>query len=270
MKNLILLLIISLALLINCNEEPIKNTQPIIEVVEVDSIQIEINLLKKELIDSAMLDSTLTDKDLFVFIMDSLYRFDYESNNLNEKLINYKYLKSKIEIKPFNDNKIILVYYDDYYNLDHSINYIFISNNKKILENDFIRGCKYHNGKIKVKDWNKDGLDELVFQIDNPTSSEAFIQNLEDVYDYDSINGLRNIFNIVLETKDCNGTRKNKGEYIKSSYRFVSKLKIKVQETISSFNCADFDFHGEIKNITKQKVRSYFMSWDSIENRFME
>ncbi|MGB1041355.1 MAG: hypothetical protein ACPGVD_10815, partial [Flavobacteriales bacterium] len=68
-------------------------------------------------------------------------------------------------------NYLVKIKYEDGSKLYYSYYVALINNEQQILESDFIEGCKYHNGTLRIEDWNNDGIQNIIYNIDYPTSS---------------------------------------------------------------------------------------------------
>lgn len=217
-------------------------------------------------LDSLSNDNSIPNKNIFLFACKNLFAQDsaiYKPEDLTTK-----YAKSNIIVDEFGDNYLIQIYSDDYSNKSHQIKLYVCDDNLNIITTDSIPGNKYHNGTIQVLDWNKDGLEDLKFNILNPTSSITHCQNDEKIFTLNSDNNFTEIFNLTLDERSCTALSDFKGELIQKKYSFVDNQTIEVIKQEYTFPCENFKFDGPIADGRLRSTTKYLLKWNATKNFF--
>jgi hypothetical protein len=220
---------------------------------------------------SMVLDSLKTDNEIknakyFIYACENLFDFkslQFELNNLTTD-----FLKENVKIERYNGNYLIIINYEHWSTNSNSIKLFYYDNALNKLGDGEIMGCHYHNGVIKIYDWNNDSIDEIQYRIDWPTQSVAYIQHIEEVYRFTDSSNFEKIFSISLETRDCSPTGEEKGEIIERKYQFKNQKEIKVTEVVFSFDCKNFEWHDKINNKKKVNSNEYLMLWNDNKKTF--
>ena len=163
---------------------------------------------------------------------------------------------------------MVQIYCDNYPNMEHQIKLQLCDEKLNVLKSDSILGNKYHNGIIQVVDWNNDGLEDLKFNILNPTSSVAHCHYDEVVFTVNSDNKFSEIFNLTLDERACTAISEFKGEMTQRAYFFVDGQTIEVIQRRYSFPCESFKFEGAITNAQLLSTIKFQLKWDVSKNRF--
>lgn len=192
------------------------------------------------------------------------YKNQTEYYDQNYFLANFKLLKFntlKVLVADCNHQfweptSLHLYFYDDIYQLKHV---------------DSISGNRYHNGEIKIMDWDNDGEDEIVFNLIQPVSSVAFHEWQKVVYKFTCDEGLSNIFEIINEEIDCGlELDPNFGVRTTRADSLVSKNKLKITETTHKYDCDMYDVDPVFNSDDWLTKIEYVMVWNEDEGRFTE
>jgi len=235
-----------------------------------NSNQISNHLLEKQtysldsiiinVLDSLKSDGSIVNKKYFIEACERL--FDFNSLQFNLENLTKDFLKGNVVVKQFNSNYLVLIYYGQWSTNGNEIQLFLFDKDLNEVNKGEIDGCHYHNGVIEVIDWDSDGLDEIQFKIDWPTQSVAYIAHLEKIYEFSESKGLKQIFEIERETRDCSPTIGELGLVIKRKYKFLDNETLQVTATSFNLNCEDFEWHDEIKNKSKISSVQYDMKWN--------
>lgn len=227
---------------------------------------LNVNAVWNRTLDSLSKDNSIPNKNIFLFACKSLFVPD--TTIYAPEAITTKYAKSNIIVDEFGDNYLIQIYSDDYSNKSHQIKLYVCDDNLNIITTDSIPGNKYHNGTIQVLDWNKDGLEDLKFNILNPTSSITHCQNDEKIFTLNSDNNFTEIFNLTLDERSCTALSDFKGELIQKKYSFVDNQTIEVIQQEYTFPCENFKFDGPIADGRLCSTTKYLLKWNATKNFF--
>lgn len=217
-------------------------------------------------LDSLSKDNSVPNKNIFLFACKSLFVPD--TTIYAPEAITTKFAKSNIIVDEFRDNYLIQIYSDDYSSKSHQIKLFVCDDKLDILTSDSIPGNKYHNGTIQILNWNTDSLEDLKFNILNPTSSIAHCQYDEVVFTLNSENNFTEIFNLTLDERSCTAITDFKGEMTQRVYSFVDYQTIEVIQRTYSFPCENFEFEGLIVDTQLRTTIKYQLKWNALKNCF--
>lgn len=217
-------------------------------------------------LDSLSNDNSIRNKHIFLFACKSLFIPD--TTVYATEALTTKFAKSNIIVEEFRGNYLIQIYSDNYSTKSHQIK-LFVCNDKfDILTRDSIPGNKYHNGRIQILDWNNDSLEDLKFNILNPTSSVTHGHYDEIIFTLNSENNFAEIFNLTLDERACTAITDFKGEMTQRAYAFVDYQTIEVIQRTYSFPCENFEFEGVIANAQLRSTIKFQLKWDVLKNCF--
>ena len=139
-----------------------------------------------------------------------------------------------------------------------------IDKENKLIDNDTINGCHYHNGEIEIKDWNNDKIDDIVFAINTPVQSVPIIGSYLRVYSLNKqTSKLYNKFELETQSRDCAFDQENVCELVERLYKFNdNRTMITIKENTFSFERADFEWEEQINNKKLVRDSSYYYYLD--------
>lgn len=274
MKSRFKILTLLLLIVIGCNSKQ-NNSTLVIETTDSDSVTfdkltenndsaIDSNITK--VIDSLKIDNEIKNAKYFIYACEHL--FDFNSLQFELRNLSRDFLKDNVKTAFFNGEILITINYEQWSTNGNSIKLFLFNSNLKKLGNGEIMGCHYHNGVIKIYDWNNDSIDEIQYRIDWPTQSVAYIEHIEEIYRFTESFDFEKIFSISLESRDCSPTREEKGEIVERHYKFKNQKEIKVTEDVYSFECENFEWHDKIKEKRKINSNEYLMIWNDNKKTF--
>lgn len=220
----------------------------------------------RTVLDSLKIDKSIVNKKCFIQACERL--FDFSSLQFDFENLTKDFLKSNVVVQQLNGNYLVSIHYGPWSTNGNVIQLFLLDQDLNEVNKGEIDGCHYHNGIIEIFDWDNDGMDEIQFKIDWPTQSIAYIVHLEQVYKFSESNGLKKIFEIERETRDCSPTVGVLGLVIKRIYKFLDDKTLQVTATSFNLNCEDFEWHDEIKNKNKLNSVQYNMKWNKELNKF--
>ena len=226
------------------------------------------NKLVKSLTDSIKRDDSIENRNLLIHACEKLINFS--NIKIENDLINLKFITDHVDIRTLNNQHLLIVEYDSETSGINAIDLFLLDDNLITLGKGVIMGCHYHNGSIRISDWDNNSRDEIIYRIDWPTQSVAFIEHQEKVYRFTDSYEFENIFEIPLETRDCGPASGEKGILVERSYKFIDSVQIKVSAVEYSIECQDFEWHDKIKNKIIESKTNYLLVWSENKRAFTE
>lgn len=226
------------------------------------------NRLIESLTDSIKKDSSFENKHLLIHACEKLINFN--NIRIENNMIDLKFISDHLDIKTLNNQHLITFEYENSTSVINAIDLFLLDGSLNTLGKGVIMGCHYHNGSIRISDWNNDSKDEIIYRIDWPTQSVAFIEHREQVYRFTDSFEFENIFEISLETRDCGPTSGEAGIIVERSYKFIDSAQIKVSAVEYLIDCEDFEWHDKLENKKFKSKTNYLLVWNEDKRSFNE
>ena len=124
---------------------------------------------------------------------------------------------------------------------------LYLMAEEKIIDKIERLNYKYHSGSFGISNDLKNNQIQILYKILLPTSSVPHVITLHEYFEIDEDKKIVSQFEFYYEERDCTMGRE-KGELI----RRIIDLKngdYYLTKSIYNFNCEDFDFKEEIKNL---------------------
>ncbi len=240
------------------SKEQINNNDTSIVSPEI-STQISLEVKKESIIDSLNKNYNGSYKKQYLYSIEKL--FNYNNIGFDLKYLDLKFFSEIIKIYKFNDYFLTSINYDSYWSHEsrNEIVIYLLDENNNIVINDTIRGCHYHNGEIKIIDWDKDKKEDIVFTIDYPTQSIPHLISQLTVYSFDiKTNLFYEKFYLELEERNC-FEKKDSCIFIERFFTLSKDRKtIEIKENTYTFDVEDMQWENTIKNKQIINKTKYF------------
>ncbi|MFT6982064.1 MAG: hypothetical protein ACJAUD_000831 [Crocinitomicaceae bacterium] len=207
--------------------------------------------------DSIRRDSTIENREIIAFAGNILFDEKYLAGATDFKPTK-QFLLDQISIKRFNENTLVQIDYEDWGNAKHhSAGVYLLDSNLRILSQGIVPGSRYGLPEITIEDWNKDKTQELKVNLDLPVASVNVHSKVERIYSFIESDGLKLIFELEKEYRNCSAVMEGKSNYTSRSYSFTSKNNIEVKQADYLIDCEQFDRIGSIAKLKKVSSKEY-------------
>ncbi|NRA11761.1 MAG: hypothetical protein HRT57_07390 [Crocinitomicaceae bacterium] len=207
--------------------------------------------------DSIQVDSTIENREIIAFATKAL--FDQKSiSGATDLKLTRQFLLDQISIEDFNENTLVKIEYEGWgKDKQHSIGVYLLDSNLIILSKGMIPGAQNRMPELKIEDWNKDKKLELKVTLESPISVPDVVSTVETIYSFKEEDGLKLIFELEKEYRNCSAVMDTKWNYTSRSYSFTSAKKIKVKEANYLIDCEQFDRMGSVVKLKRISTEEY-------------
>lgn len=261
------IIISCLAIFASCSNSQVESTQTMDQEEtekseSIDSLDYYLNIVLDSLIEIP------NNKQLAIACKT---HFERSRIKFNPNILNTNFIRDNFKLIQYNSIQILSVNYADWSWEEPTLLLYFIDETGKLISQDSINGCHYHNGQLSVEDWNNDKSDELIFRMHYPTTSVYHDNYIMSVYKLDSNNKLKQIFDLIERTRDCGiPVDENYGTETVRKYIWINSGKIRLTETVYKFDCETSKRDQPVVYERTISSRIYNMVWDNSIGKFVE
>lgn len=207
--------------------------------------------------DSLRNDSTIENNEILALACEELF----DRKRIGEKStasITKEFMTDQISLHPFNGNTLVQIHYEYWGEFQqHMIGMFLVDSSLAVLSKGLIKGAWYRSPEISLEDWNNDDKIDLVVKQELPIRPPDIVEQNEKVYAFDKKSGLKSLFEIVTEYRNCSSSMEMNYNYTARSYKFISKDKLEVKESNYFIDCEEFERMGKISKLRKVSTKSY-------------
>lgn len=207
--------------------------------------------------DSIQRDSTIENREIIAFAGKILFDEKFLAGTTDFKPTK-QFLLDQISIESFNENTFVRIDYEGWgADKQNFIGVYLLDSNRTILSKGMISGAQNSIPELKIEDWNKDEIQELKVTLESAISVPDVVSTVETIYSFKKEDGLKLIFEIEKEYRNCSSVMEVKENFTSRSYSFTSKNNIKVKESNYLIDCEQFDRMGSIAKLRKVSSKEY-------------